>query len=165
MNISGDIGFGSHLPILIKIVGMTTGPILELGMGMYSTPFLHWACFNAKRKLVSLDSDYECYTINRSYGRSDYHEVRFVQNWDEVDLAGFWDVVLIDHERDRRIYEIQKVVNSANYIIVHDSEGRRDKYYKYSQIYPLFKYRYDFAKITPFTVVLSNFKDLSDLCD
>ena len=51
-----NITWGSHLPILIKLVGETTGDILELGIGLYSTPFLHWSCFPNKRKLVSYES-------------------------------------------------------------------------------------------------------------
>ena len=47
---------GSHLPVLIKMVLMTDGPILELGTGFFSTPVLHWLCAEKKRKLVSYDS-------------------------------------------------------------------------------------------------------------
>ena len=162
MNFNNDIRFGSHLPILIKIVGMTDGPILELGMGAYSTPYLHWVCFESKRKLVSYEGDKGCYEINKAYA-SDYHKVTFVEDWDTVDLSGHWSVALIDHEQDRRIHEISRLVNSVDYIVAHDSEGRWNRKYKYSEIYSLFKYRYDFIKTRPFTVVLSNFKDLSNL--
>lgn len=164
MNYSGHPGFGSHLPILMKVIGLSDGPVLELGMGMFSTPFLHWACFDKQRRLVSLEKDPECFYLNRHY-RADFHELRLVEDWDKADLSGHWGVVLIDHERDRRIHEARRLANSADYILMHDSEGRRDKNYKYTQIYPLFKYRYDYAKIIPFTVVLSNFKDLRNLCN
>ena len=37
-------GWGSHLPVLIHLMNHTTGDVLELGTGLYSTPYLHHAC-------------------------------------------------------------------------------------------------------------------------
>lgn len=153
---------GSHLPVLMKIVNMTNGPILELGAGPFSTPFLHWACFEKKRKLVSYENNREFFLSDIEQYQSDFHEVHFVENWDKIDISGHWDVAFIDHcPKLRRIKEIKRLANSANYIVVHDTEGRSDRKYKYSTIYHLFKYRYDFRNARPFTTILSNLKDLS----
>ena len=43
--------WSSHLPVLIKLMAMTSGDVLEVGTGIYSTPFLHWACFSQGRNL------------------------------------------------------------------------------------------------------------------
>ena len=162
MDLSRNPGIGSHLPILIRLVNMTTGPILELGMGFASTIYLHWACFDDKRKLVSLDGNSSYFQQNKRYA-NDYHQVLFVENWEKIDISGPWSIVFIDHETDRRAKDIARLANNTDYIIAHDSEVRSDFGYKYSTIYPLFKYRYDYIKAYPHTVILSNTKDLSSL--
>ena len=47
MNINVEKFCGTHLPVLMDIVSKTDGPILEIGTGVFSTPYLHWACFNS----------------------------------------------------------------------------------------------------------------------
>lgn len=170
INFHNHLGGGSHLPLLIKLLEMTDGPVLELGMGMFSTAFLHWACYDKKRKLVSCESKPDFMELfdfhdKREEGNDiSYHQVVFVEDWDEVDLSGHWSVVLVDHAPGpRRKEEIRRLANSADYIVVHDTNGRNNWHYNYTEIYPLFKYRYDYDKAYPFTTVLSNFKDLKDL--
>jgi len=94
-----------------------------------------------------------------------YHQVNFVEDWDKIDISEPWNVAFIDHESHRRAIEASRLANNADYVVVHDSQGRRDYEFHYTCIYPLFKYRYDFVGAwTPFTTVLSNFKDLANLC-
>lgn len=158
-----SIKYGSHLPVLTKIVGMTKGPILELGIGLYSTPFLHWACSPTKRKLTSYDSAEGWIRYFRDC-RTDFHEVNLITDWDKLEINNFWDIVLIDHAPDiRRGVEAKRLANNAKYVILHDSELGHDALYKYSEAYPLFKYRFDYTTAYPHTTVLSNFADLSDL--
>ena len=162
MEIINNPSTGNHLPILMKIVGITDGPILELGMGMFSTPFLHWACF-MERKLVSYDNNPQFLDYFKRYP-CNFHEIKLAADWDKIDISGHWSVALVDHNpKWRRKEEIKRLANSTDYIIAHDSQGLRDRDYGYTQIYPLFKYRLDFTKTRPFTTVLSNFKDLSNL--
>lgn len=147
----------------MKIVQMTEGPILELGGGTFSTPYLHWMCF-PNRKLYTFENERDFFYPHIEQYKADFHEVIFVEDWDKIDISGHWSVVLVDHHpNERRKVEITRLANSADYIVVHDTEGRHDHKYRYSEIYHLFKYRYDFQKAYPFTTVLSNFKDLSDL--
>ena len=161
MKIDNDPNWGSHLPVLIKIIGMTKGDVLEMGMGLYSTPFLHWACF-PDRKLVSYENDLNCFNMNKQYNR-DHHQALYVGNWDKADIDKFWDVIFIDHApSSRRIIDIKRIANMANYIIIHDTQ-RNYKFCNYKEIWPLFKYRYDYTKAIPWTSVVSNFIDLSKL--
>lgn len=158
-----SIKYGSHLPVLTKIVGMTDGPILELGIGLYSTPFLHYACLPNKRKLASYDSDEGWIRYFRDC-RSDFHEINLITDWDKLEINNLWDVVLVDHDPGfRRAQEAKRLANFAKYIILHDSQPENDKYVKYSDIYPLFKYRFDYTASFPHTTVLSNFVDVTDL--
>lgn len=156
-------GEGSHIPMLIKILGMTTGPVLELGTGFNSTPVLHWMCNEAKRKLVSYESNPVFWEVAKNYV-SDFHEVNFIDNWDKLDVTQHWNVVFIDHAPGpRRVEEMIRLANKADYVIVHDTEGRSDWHYHYSKGFPDYKYRYDYTKAYPNTSVLSNFNDLSNL--
>ena len=154
---------GSHLPILIKLVLMTDGPILELGTGFYSTPVLHWLCAEKNRKLVSYDSSDKYIEIAKNY-ITDWHEVRFVTDWSKINISRHWGLVFVDHyPAQQRRLEIERVANNADYVIAHDSELEHDKDYQYSKVAPLFKHRYDYNKFYPPTVVFSNFKDLKNL--
>lgn len=158
-----SIGHGTHLPVLIKIMGITDGAVLELGTGLFSTPFLHWACYLSKRTLVSYDCEIDYFKEYLKF-ENDFHKVFYTRNWDSVDLSGHWSVVLVDHSPAiRRKEEIKRLAHSADYIIVHDTNPRINHHYKFSEIYPLFKYRKDFKYEKPYTTVLSNFKDLSNL--
>lgn len=152
-----SIKYGSHLPVLTQIVKKTNGPILELGVGLYSTPYLHWACFPTKRELTSYDNDDRWIRYFRDC-RSDFHKVEVVTDWDRLEINQFWDVALVDHNPAlRRKEEVKRLANFAKYIIVHDTEAETEKYHHYNEIYPLFKYRWDYTAAMPNTTVLSNF--------
>ena len=172
LNANVHIGGGSHLPILIKLLNITDGPVLELGTGLFSTPFLHWACFDKKRKLVSYENkkqffDMWIYNDEREVGNDySYHEVNFVENndWDKVNvLEEYWSIAFIDHNPGpRRREEMKRLAHGADYVVVHDTDEKNDWYYKYAEYFPLFKYRWD-SKIYPRTTVLSNYRLLEKL--
>ena len=155
--------WGTHLPVLIKVMKETNGDVLELGTGLYSTPFLHWVCYPTKRKLVSYDNNSEILKYMSQYQDNNFHEVNEIEDWDKIDIEKPWDVVLIDHSPDiRRGIETKRLANFAKYIVLHDSDPRNDSAYKYDEMYPLFKYRFDFNEVRPHTTVLSNFIDLTN---
>lgn len=158
-----SVRYGSHMPVLMKIFSLTNGPILELGTGLYSTPYLHFACLPTNRKLVSCDND-ESWIRNFKDYRTDFHEVNLIDDWGKLDTSGDWDIVLVDHGPDeRRHIEAKRFANKAKYIILHDSNPEYDYLYKYSEIYPFFKYRFDNVSAHPNTTVLSNFENLDNL--
>jgi len=162
MNVSGN--YGTHLPALIKAMEKTTGDVLELGMGVFSTPFLHYQCILSNRKLVSyenfkpwiqffIDYRYECPN----------HEINFIDKYANAKIDKPWDVVLIDQTPDSsRREEVRRLAKLAKYIIIHDSNGRHEKTYHYSEIYPLFKYRTVWDRDNNHATILSNFVDLED---
>lgn len=154
--------WSSHLPVLMKLISITQGPVLEMGTGIYSTPYLHWACFE-KRKLISYENDQNYIRYNRGF-RNDLHKIIFVDDWDKADIEKPWDIVLIDHEPSpRRITDIKRVANFAKYIVVHDTQPEIEPQFRYNEIYPLFESRYDFKKHPANTTILSNFIDLTNL--
>ena len=149
------------MPVLMNVLSITQGDVLELGMGLYSTPYLHWACFG-KRKLVSYDNDPKYISINKQF-EDEFHEVHFVDDWDKAEIEKPWDVVLVDHApAERRIVEIKRLANFAKYIVVHDTQKRNEFEYHYSKIYPLFKHHYKYRNVKPHTSILSNFIDVKN---
>lgn len=154
---------GSHIPVLIKILEMSEGPVLELGTGYNSTPLLHWLCRVSGRKLVSYESVPKFYELAHNYMRHD-HEVHFIDDWDKLDTTKHWGVIFIDHAPGkRRVEEMIRLANSADYVVAHDTEPRSDWHYNYSRGFPSYKYHYMYKKAYPYTSVLSNFKDVTKL--
>jgi len=154
--------WGSHLPVLMKVIALTDGPVLEMGTGLFSTPYLHWACYLSHRSLVSYENSLEYYDTNKCYQHDDFHDVRYVEDWDAADIERPWDVALIDHRpSERRIVDVARLAQWVKYLVLHDTGPKKDRHYHYSQVFPLFASRYDFndvqrAKVT----VVSNLVDL-----
>ena len=152
---------GSHLPLLMKAVAETDGPILELGCGLYSTNPLHWACFVPKRKLVTYENNPKFFDFLKQY-QTDFHEVRCIDDWDAIDFSGPWSVAFIDHEPGpRRGMELGRLAH-AEYVVAHDTEGRSDRKYHYRERHHLYKYQYEFKDAFPHASIFSNFHDVTD---
>lgn len=154
-------GHGSHIPILVRLVEITDGPILELGMGQFSTPILDVMCSEKKRRIVSYENDRDFYKVGTSF-ISSYHQVHFIEDWDKalIDVI-HWDIALVDHlPRPRRRFDAIRLARNTTFVVLHDSEPDHWRYYKYDRVYPHFKYRFNYTACRPNTTVLSNFKDL-----
>lgn len=146
-------GFATHLPILAASVAHTTGAVLELGCGAYSTPILHALCSVSGRELVSLEGDPECYEILKRFNRGN-HRVQFVPDWSKVEIARPWDVVLVDHAPGLdRIVKIQALKSHARIIIAHDTEHRS---YNYEPTFATFKYRIEWRPYSPWATAVSD---------
>lgn len=164
-NTSLSFRYGSHLPVLLEAINKTTGDVLELGPGVFSTPILHWLCEKQKRNLLTIENNINWLRRVRHTYRTDRHSFHYVENWDDADtlINKEWDVVLIDHSPSaRRVVEIKKLANLAKYIVVHDANEWHEKVYHLSTIYPLFKYKFLFTDIEPHVAVLSNFVNLDN---
>ena len=84
MNVSGY--YGTHLAPLIRAMERTTGPVLELGVGFFSTPYLHYACQSTGRHLTSYETSKTWAGCFTRYGyESDTHSIRVVKDWDDAD--------------------------------------------------------------------------------
>lgn len=162
-NMNVSIRYSTHLPVLMEVMKRTTGDVLELGPGVFSTPVLHWLCQEQKRNLLTIESDKKWLRFCMKYYRTPYHKFMYVDDWakskDAINKE--WDVALIDLSPDsERTVAVRRLANLAKYIIIHDADDFQEKHYHYSTIYPLFKYRYNFTEVEPATTVLSNFVDL-----
>ena len=156
--------YGTHLPCLMKAMEKTTGDVLEIGIGVFSTPFLHYRCLLDNRKLVSYENYLSWYKFFA--GRYGYnygtHEINFIEKYSDIPVK-FYDIVFIDQTPDwSRHEEAIKFANNAKIVIIHDSGPKFDKMYQYDKVYSHFKYRSDWTGDTNQATVLSNFIDLTN---
>jgi len=162
--------YATHLGALIACMNKTNGDVLELGMGLFSTPYLHYACTGQKRNLLSLENDkgwarhFKGSEFIHFLYENEYHKIDVIESYETYPIEKQWDVVLIDQTPDYSRKETAKrLANLAKYIIIHDSNEKYEKVYHYSEIYPLFKYKRIWDKDDRHATVLSNFVELEDL--
>ena len=162
MNANLSKNYTTHMGVLVKVLLMSKGDVVECGGGVFSTPLLHWLCKSMDRELISYENDPAYYAFERMF-QSRQHRIRFIEDWDKIDTKTHRGVVFIDHHPpERRMIEMLRFKDSADYIVIHDTE-RQSREYNREEAFAQFKYRYDWKGCKPWTSVVSNFKDLSKL--
>ena len=156
---------GSHLPMLAQLMEVVDKPVVELGIGYNSTPFLHWMCKLKGLQLMSFETDKKWFELFKDYQEED-HYLELAKDWqflDQLSQIDDFGIVFVDHRpAKKRRSSALKFKDSADYIVLHDSELADNPAYKYTDIYKEFKYMFEFKEVgEPFTVILSNKKDLS----
>lgn len=168
--------YGTHFPALATVVAHTTGPILEMGCGDYSTPLLHALCSPTQRLLVSAESNKAWLSVFMDLQRS-WHTFVYVpayekedsrnNGWFSVDqdvwdLVGNdvqWSVVFVDHSPcNRRVIDIQRLRKNTDIFVIHDTE---DKDYHYELVINTFKYKYVYENYLPLTAIVSDTIDVA----
>lgn len=152
----------THFPFLIRAVQSTTGSVLELGSGIFSTPLLHWLCFPGRR-LLTIEG-YKHYLDFAKKFETENHEVRFVKPTDIPDVDEKFSVVFIDHSPKKPRTRGDDAIlykDRAELIVLHDAGETGHKKYGYDQLYSQFKYRKDWNGCWPSTTVLSNTIDVT----
>ncbi len=96
-----------------------------------------------------------------------WHNIHLVSDWPKVPIEDqHWGVVLVDqHPELSRKDSVAQAAMHADFIIAHDSDKKCAEYYKYEEVFPLFKYRYNYEKWSPTTTVVSNFINVTKLGD
>ena len=159
IKVLGDLGYGSHVAILGGAVLRTTGPVLEIGSGHSSTPFLHEICAAQGRHLVTLELD-AAWIENFVDLRTPGHEV-ILATTDVAKsplLREDWGVVFIDHSPgETRGAVITAARDHAEYVVAHDTEEIAN--YGMEPSLNAFKYRRDFRRNRPWTTVASMTKE------
>jgi hypothetical protein len=148
---------GSHLPVLMKLVGMTDGPILELGSGTYSTPYLHWACAPTKRPLVTYETNPEWWKFTKDF-QEDFHTVALVTDWSAANFDRPWSIAFVDHDGVRS--ETVRRILHAEYIVCHDTENRGARRWGLLPVHRWFQWQWRYDAFRPCTTVFSNVHDL-----
>jgi hypothetical protein len=168
--------YGSHQSLLLEVAKLSTGPVLELGSGDFSTVQLHEILKG--RKLVTFDNNEEW--LNKYvYLKDDFHDFvsgdanAFYQSDNER-----WGLVFIDNGTwEDRIDAINKYKDTADYLVIHDTEVMRtwelvkqwltrdlprmvwDEVFKSWKEFHLI----DYVPLSPYTLVGSNKIDVSNI--
>lgn len=157
------IRMATHIPLLVMVFEISEGDVLEMGTGYFSTLMLRWLCEMQNRTLYSFESSKKWYDRAMKKPKT-FQTMTYVENWDDADIERPWGMAFIDHGPNyRRQHDIKRLANCAKYIVIHDTEPEVEKSYHYSNIWDLFQYRYDYTRCLPWTSVVSNFADLSNL--
>jgi hypothetical protein len=156
----------THIPILSTMIHKTTGSILELGCGYYSTLLIDSMCDN-ERLIISVDDNKE-WLQNFLFLKRINHKFILIErnNWINK-LKRLkripWDIIFIDSidQDESGKYLRARLLNffkySSKYIIIHDSEVEFDANHGWRQIINQFKYKYEYRIIKPYTTILSNY--------
>jgi hypothetical protein len=168
-----DGNYGTHIHPLTTAVLNTTGPVLELGCGDFSTPILHEICKQQRRHLLSCDTSKEWIELFLDL-ESSMHTFKYVpvysndwdadpkpHLWNEIGNDRVWSVVFIDHRpAAQRKVDIARFASNAEIIVVHDTE---ESGYEYESVFPTFKYRFDYMRYAVRTTLVSNTIDVRAL--
>lgn len=148
--------YATHLPALMACLARSSGPVLELGCGAYSTPSLSEVCRIQGRRLVSADNNRAWYErIAESF--NGMHEVVHVPDWSASPLPDqYWGVALVDHSpANQRIVDVRRLAKAGTELIVlHDTD--KPEFYGYRPLFDEFKHHYTYKTLTPWTTVFSN---------
>lgn len=124
MNYEEQAMWGSHLPALVAAVGASTGPVVELGVGHFSTPALHAMCAALGRVLFSVEQDP---ARARKFVRMDSRFHKTIVSEYAAFLAddtqpNRWGVAFIDHSPGgaSRAEAFRLLIPRASYVVVHD---------------------------------------------
>jgi len=120
--------YQSHLPALLACIVSTTGPVLELGVGHFSTPHLHALCGALKRNLVSIERDKEWRDeFEKRYAGSG-HAV--VSEWVHLKNNGRWGVAFIDDSPGgaSRASAFKSLISISDYVVMHDSQADAENF-------------------------------------
>ena len=160
----------THLPLLVRVFDKSEGDVLEIGTGYFSTTILRWLCAITDRKLYSYETKQRWYDKVRRKQDENF-EVVYAPDLRKADFdKRHWGLVFIDHSpNNKRHIEIRRLADKCDYMVIHDTTPYNPKHthipsnYLYEGIWSLFKYRYDYTKIVPWTSVVSNVKKLDDI--
>ena len=107
--------WASHLPALFSCLLATSGAVLEVGAGGWSTPLLERFCKTAGRSFISLEENEKwARELGSVYVPADNMTIALQAQ------TGPWSIVFLDHNGHRRAADALLFVDSAEYIVIHD---------------------------------------------
>ena len=153
----------SHVPLLVRVFTLSEGDVLELGTGYFSSLILKWMSTLSHRKVFAYENR-QYWDKKAKEKQTEFYKVKLINSYNDAPIERKWGMAFVDHgPNSRRVVEIKRLADYADYIVIHDTNPEWDDIYHYSKIWKLFKYRYDYKLYHPHTSVVSNFKDLSNI--
>lgn len=112
------VKYQSHLPAILACVAITDGPVLELGVGHFSTPHLHALCGAMNRALVSVEKDPEWLNLFLKYKTEDHLFC------DELPGGFSFAVAFIDHSPGgaNRALAFADLIGRSEFVVMHDAQ-------------------------------------------
>lgn len=168
-NINQMCASATHIPILAAVLARTEGPVLELGVGHYSTPIIHFACKSKNRHAVSIDTSRSWIdffakvyaSANHLFMGTENRLISFDLSTRQILTAMSWEVAFIDQQPEvdrKKCIEILR--DRINYIIVHDAEPLATVY-GWGNIFDTFPHKFYYDFYGNGTAVVSMTEDLS----
>ncbi len=118
------MAWGSHMPALLTALGHTSGAVLEVGIGHFSTPALHYLCAAMSRKLVSVEQAKEWHDEFASKFSTPMHSFRHGEYLDVLARMARWpwSVVFIDHSPGGKARSdvFEMFIEESEFLVVHD---------------------------------------------
>ena len=146
--------FSTHQQMLVRYLLRSTGPILELGCGGYSTPIIHEFAVEQRRKATTVDTDLWWIKQFESL-QSPMHDIRHIVEWDDWIVEGPYGIAFIDHApAERREIDIRRLIGVADYFVMHDSE---EPAYGYRHIINQVEHLETDSSIVPWTTAARSF--------
>lgn len=152
--------YGSHLALLTAAVAMTSGRVVELGSGFYSTPVLRAICVTQQRPVHTIDNDREWLESVCGPG-SQLHTSMHLADWSDLHRFGGLlrcDVAFVDMApASARTEAIRVMRRWARIVVVHDTEFEQQHNYPgMEDAIKAFSYRVDDRRRGPWTTAVSD---------
>ena len=150
--------FATHMPTLLACLQQTTGPVLELGSGWFSTPLV--SAFATDRLVRTVESDRDwheriCRICTHQPITEHRHQIVYVPDYADAPVDDHeWAVVLLDHEPPaRRGVDAARVRDRCRLMIGHDSQHPA---YGYGPVFDTYQHRLTDERLMPWTTVVSD---------
>lgn len=157
MKFNDSPDWGSHVLALAEALARTSGPVMEWGIGLYSTPMLTAMCKAMRRTLVSVEHDIEWMQRVRPEGTLEF-------TTDVADLRllsrhPYWGVVFLDQgpTGSERWPVAIEALHCADIVVLHDWNEHEEHIYRYREkVLPQAKAYVIDNRLSPATLILSN---------
>jgi hypothetical protein len=141
--LKGPNNWSNHRGLLLLGLHLTGGPVMELGSGEGSTPYLHKYCEANSREFQSFDNSEDwCKKTGAQYCAT--------ENWDTLVYLAAGErrgLIFIDHAPgERRHLDAIALANAADVLVLHDTEEGGGGNYQWSKAWPHFKYRLNYNR-------------------
>jgi hypothetical protein len=152
------VKYQSHLPALLACIAVTDGPVLELGVGHFSTPHLHALCGAMGRELVSVEPDekWRVEFANKYTGPNH----TFTSEWMHPHMRD-WSVAFIDHSPGgaNRAAAFKALIEECEFVVVHDAQKDAENFQAIEPMLAGLNWRLC-TSIFPHTLVASKTKQI-----
>lgn len=107
------------MPALGYALSASDGPVLEIGIGHFSTPFLHEYCRGSNRNLISVE-DNKLWMDGFVNLKSPFHGFRV--DYESLSEGIEWGVVFIDNSPggEARAKPFDIFLSQSQFVVVHD---------------------------------------------